>query len=261
VEVVIVPDAKTGGALVGAAIQALLDSRPTGVIGVATGSTPSPVYQDLIARHRAGTLSFAQAHFCQLDEYVGLPSGHPSSYRAVIKQEITSQLDIPPGAVIGPDGNSGDLGQTCRDYELALSDLGGVDIQILGIGTDGHIGFNEPVSSLGSRTRMKTLAAQTRLDNARFFAGDVDAVPRHVLTQGIGTILEARHVVMLAWGESKASAVARCIEGPVTAMVPASALQLHPHVSVVIDESAASGLELADYYRETWALKPAWQGL
>jgi glucosamine-6-phosphate deaminase len=141
-----------------------------------------------------------------------------------------------------------------------MRDAGGVDLQLLGIGTDGHIGFNEPGSSLASRTRIKTITDQTRRDNARFFAS-LDDVPRHVVTQGVGTILEARHLVLLAFGPGKAEAVALAVEGPVTAMVPASALQLHPHATVVVDEAAAVRLRLADYYRETWSHKPPWQGL
>jgi glucosamine-6-phosphate deaminase len=153
------------------------------------------------------------------------------------------------------------LPAACAHYEASIAAADGVDLQLLGIGSDGHIGFNEPVSSLGSRTRLKTLTKRTRLDNARFFDGDVDAVPLHVITQGIGTIREARHLVLVAWGSEKAGAVAACVEGPITAMFPASALQLHPHATVVIDEDAASGLSLADYFRDTWAAKPEWQGL
>ena len=153
-----------------------------------------------------------------------------------------------------------DLVAACRAYENAIAAAGGVDLQLLGVGADGHIAFNEPGSSLGSRTRLKTLTHQTREDNARFF-GSVDDVPRHVLTQGVGTILEARHLVLVASGAGKAEPVAKVIEGPVTAMVPGSALQLHPHVTVVVDEAAASALALSDYYRETWAAKPPWQGL
>ncbi len=161
----------------------------------------------------------------------------------------------------GPDGDADDLPAACRAYERLLADAGGVDLQVLGVGTDGHVAFNEPGSSLASRTRVKTLTAQTRADNARFFGGDVDAVPRHVLTQGLGTILEARHLVLLASGPAKAEAVRQLVEGPVSARWPATVLQHHPHVSVLVDEAAASGLELADYYRQTWAGKPAWQHL
>ena len=150
--------------------------------------------------------------------------------------------------------------RSVRRVRGAIAAAGGIDLQLLGIGADSHVGFNEPGSSLASRTRIKTLTDQTRADNARFFAS-VDDVPRHVITQGVGTILEARHLVALAFGAAKAEAVARAVEGPVTAMVPGSALQLHPHVTVVVDDEAASRLSLAPYYRETWAHKPSWQGL
>lgn len=260
-EVVIVGDRAEGGRLGGAAIEALLHHRPDAVLGLATGSSPEPVYEDLVARHQAGSVSFARARAFQLDEYVGLPAGHPESYRAVLQREVADRLDFRPGALHGPDGGGHDPAGACAAYEREIVAAGGVDLQLLGIGSDGHIGFNEPASSLASRTRIKTLTEQTRRDNARFFGDDLDAVPRHVLTQGIGTILEARHLVMLAWGAGKASAIAKCVEGPVTAMVPASALQLHPHVTVIVDDDAASKLQLAAYYRAAYAAKPEWQGL
>ncbi|GAA4990628.1 glucosamine-6-phosphate deaminase [Kineococcus glutinatus] len=257
-EVVIVPDAATGGRLVAGAVAALLREHSSIVLGLATGSSPAPVYDDLAARHQRGELSLAGSRAFLLDEYVGLPPGHPESYRAVIEREVVARLDLPGAAVRGPDGGATDLEAACRDYDATVR-AAGVHLQLLGVGTDGHIGFNEPGSSLGSSTRLKTLTAQTRRDNARFFGGDPEAVPRHVLTQGIATILAARHLVLLAWGEAKADAVAALVEGPLTAMVPASALQLHPRATVVVDEAAAAGLRLADYYRETWEGKPAWQ--
>ncbi len=259
-EVVIVPSAAEIGTLVADAVQALLDRRPDAVLGLATGSSPVPVYDELVDRFARGQVSFRRARAFLLDEYVGLPPGHPESYRSVIERAFTGQVDFAPGSVLGPDGSACDLVAACRAYENAIAAAGGVDLQLLGVGADGHIAFNEPGSSLGSRTRLKTLTHQTREDNARFF-GSVDDVPRHVLTQGVGTILEARHLVLVASGAGKAEPVAKVIEGPVTAMVPGSALQLHPHVTVVVDEAAASALALSDYYRETWAAKPPWQGL
>jgi glucosamine-6-phosphate deaminase len=258
---VILPDPGTAGELVGGTIADLIGKRPEAVLGLATGSTPLAVYRDLARRHAAGELSLARAQAFLLDEYIGLPAGDPQAYRAFIARELEAHVDFGPRAVRGPDVRAGDLVAACDDYERALRSAGGVDLQLLGIGTDGHIGFNEPGSSLASRTRIKTLTAQTRRDNARFFDDDVERVPWHVVTQGIGTILEARHLVLLAFGPEKAGAVALAVEGPVTAMVPASALQLHPHATVVVDEPAASTLRLADYYRETWSHKPAWQGL
>ncbi len=259
-EVVIVAGPEDGGTLVGEAIAALLTGRPDAVLGLATGSSPLAVYRDLARRRAAGEVSFAAARAFLLDEYVGLAPDHPRSYRRFIAEELERHVDFRPGAVRGPDAVSADVPAACAAYEAAIAEAGGVDLQLLGIGTDGHIGFNEPGSSLASRTRIKTLTDRTREDNARFFPS-LDAVPRHVVTQGVGTILEASHLVLLASGTAKAEAVARAVEGPVTAMVPASALQLHPHVSVVVDEPAAACLALADYYRETWAHKPPWQGL
>ena len=145
-------------------------------------------------------------------------------------------------------------------YEALIAEAGGVDVQILGIGSDGHLAFNEPGSSLASRTRIKTLTAQTRKDNARFFDSP-DHVPIHVLTQGLGTILQARHLLLIATDEGKADAVAAAVEGPVSASCPASALQLHPHATLLVDPAAAGRLVRLDYYREVYAAKPAWQGL
>ncbi|MFF9807608.1 glucosamine-6-phosphate deaminase [Streptomyces coeruleorubidus] len=260
-EVVIVPDAKAGGELIAEAMAELLRRKPGALLGVATGSTPLPVYEALAAKVRSGAVEVARARIAQLDEYVGLPAAHPESYRSVLRREVLEPLGIGMNQFMGPDGTAEDVQGACEAYDQALVDAGGVDLQLLGIGTDGHIGFNEPCSSLASRTRIKTLTEQTRIDNARFFDGDIDQVPHHVITQGIGTILEARHLVLLATGEGKADAVAATVEGPVAAVCPASALQLHPHATVVVDEAAASKLKLADYFRYTYANKPEWQGI
>jgi glucosamine-6-phosphate deaminase len=259
-EVVIVPDAVAGGELIAETIAALLTRKPGALLGVATGSTPLPVYEALAAKAASGAVDVSRARICQLDEYVGLPAGHPESYRSVVLREVVRPLGLGEDAFMGPDGAAGDIAAACAEYDRALAAAGGVDLQLLGIGTDGHIGFNEPCSSLASRTRIKTLTRQTRQDNARFFDSP-EEVPHHVITQGIGTILEARHLVLLATGEAKAEAVALAVEGPLAAVVPASALQLHPHATVVVDEAAASGLKLADYFRDTYAAKPAWQGI
>ncbi|MDN4480248.1 glucosamine-6-phosphate deaminase [Demequina muriae] len=253
-EVIITPAPAIGGLVVDQ-IGALLDRKPTAVLGLATGSSPLVAYEELAARVNDGRLSLARARGFTLDEYVGLPEGHPCSYRSVIDHELVSRVDFAPGAVMGPDGTAPDLEAACVQYEHEISTAGGVDLQILGIGTDGHIAFNEPGSSLASRTRVKTLTDQTRRDNARFFDGDVDAVPRHCLTQGLGTIMDARHVVLVATGRGKAAAVRQLVEGAVSALWPATILQHHPHVTVVIDEPAAAQLELADYYRDTYAAR------
>lgn len=260
-EVVILRTPDEIGEIAADAIENLLDRKPGAVLGLATGSSPLPVYDALARRCAAGRVSFARARGFTLDEYVGLPAGHPESYRNVIDRDIVSRVDFAPGAVQGPDGLAADIPAACAGYEDAIRAAGGIDLQILGIGTDGHIGFNEPGSSLASRTRIKTLTRQTRLDNARFFGGDVDAVPTHCLTQGLGTIMAARHVVLLATGRAKAEAVHQLTEGPVSALWPATILQHHPHATVLIDDAAARRLQLADYYRETYAAKPAWQGI
>ncbi len=259
-EVVVAPTPEAVARLVAEAIEVLVQRQPAAVLGLATGSSPLPVYDELTRRHEQGGLSFAAATGFLLDEYVGLPADHPESYRAVIEREFTSRVDFDPRRVHGPDGRAVDIPGACATYEAAISEAGGIDLQLLGVGGDGHIGFNEPGSSLASRTRLKTLTRQTRLDNARFF-DSIDTVPHHVITQGVGTILDARHLVLVATGAAKADAVAKTVEGPVTAFFPSSALQLHPHVSVVVDEAAAASLQLADYYRQTYAGKPPWQGL
>ena len=243
------------------AVEALLRRKPDAVLGLATGSSPLKVYDELARRHAEEGLSFARASAFMLDEYVGLPEDHPERYRNVIETEIASRVDFAPGAVHGPDGLADDLPAAFAAYEQALVDAGGVDLQLLGIGTDGHIGFNEPGSSLASRTRIKTLTDQTRQDNARFFDGDIDQVPQHCLTQGLATIMSARHLVLLATGRGKAEAVHHLVEGGVSAMWPATILQHHPHVTVLVDNAAAGRLQLADYFRSTYASKPPWQGL
>lgn len=260
-EVIILPDAEQIGTVAAEAIGALLGRKPNAVLGLATGSSPLAIYEELVSRYEAGLISFRQARGFTLDEYVGLPEDHPERYRNVIDTVFVSRVDFAPGAVAGPDGLAADIPAACAAFEEAIEDAGGVDLQILGIGTDGHIGFNEPGSSLGSRTRIKTLTRQTRLDNARFFDGDPDKVPTHCLTQGLATIMAARHVILVATGRSKAEAVHHLVEGAVSAMWPATILQHHPHVSVLLDDAAAQRLQLVDYYRETYRAKPEWQGL
>ena len=257
-EVVIVAGAVAAGAIVADEIARLVRANPDAVLGLATGSTPVPVYEALPSRLAGIDLSRVRGF--ALDEYVGLDPEHPESYRSVITREVVEPLGLDPGRVHVPDGSLESIEHAGDDYERALTEVGGVDLQLLGIGTDGHIGFNEPGSSFASLTRVKTLTQQTRQDNARFF-DRVDEVPRHCITQGLGTILRARHLVLLAFGEGKAAAVAGALEGPVTASLPGSAVQLHPHATVVVDEAAASALRFADYYRYTFANKPAWQGL
>src|ERR1700709_2120278 len=259
-EVVILADTTEIGSVAADAITGLLHRKPDAVLGLATGSSPLAIYDELAARFDAGLISFAKARGFTLDEYVGLPADHPERYRTVIDSVFASPADFPPGAVQGPDGSASDVPAACAAYENAIRAAGGIDLQILGIGTDGHIGFNEPGSSLASRTRIKTLTRQTRVDNARFFGGDVESVPTHCLTQGLASIMEARHLIPVATGRSKAEAVHHLVEGPVSAMWPASIPQPPPPVNVLLDDGAAPPLPLADYYRETQRSKPAWPG-
>ncbi|MEM8621090.1 MAG: glucosamine-6-phosphate deaminase [Actinomycetota bacterium] len=256
-EVVIVADsdavADVGASIVASQVAAVPDST----LGLATGSSPIGVYRSLIERHRHDGLSFLLCEAVMLDEYLGLPPDHPQAYRTVIRQDLIDSIDLPLDRLYSPDVAAHDVAASCAHYDALVRSLG-VDVQLLGIGSDGHVAFNEPGSSLASSTRIKTLTDRTREDNARFF-DDLDDVPRHVITQGLGTIMEAARLVLLATGSAKAAPIAAAVEGPVSALCPASVLQFHPHVTVIVDEAAAADLQLADYYRETLAHKPPWQ--
>jgi glucosamine-6-phosphate deaminase len=258
-QIVIVPTPVEVGAVAAAKIAKVIRHKADAVLGVATGSSPLAIYAELERRTAAGELDFAAVRAFALDEYVGIDYAHEQSYHRVIRREVTDRLGLNPALVHVPDGAADDIARACADYERLITEAGGVDIQILGIGTNGHIGFNEPTSSFASRTRIKTLAPRTREDNARFFDDDLAQVPTHCLTQGLGTILDARRLVLVATGTAKAAAVAAMVEGPLSSMCPGSALQLHPDATVVVDEDAASHLQLTDYYRHTFANLPAWQ--
>lgn len=252
-EVVILPSAAEAGELAASGIAALTARKPDAVLGLATGSTPLSTWRALAARG----LDLSRVRGFALDEYVGLPAGHPESYRAVITREVVEPLGMTPELVRVP-ADDGPIESAGERYEAAIEEAGGVDLQVLGIGTTGHIGFNEPGSSFASLTRIKTLTEQTRLDNARFF-DSLDQVPMHCVTQGLGTILRARHLVLLAFGEAKAAAIAGAVEGAVTASLPGSAIQLHAHVTVIVDEAAASQLRYAEYYRRAWEHRFDWE--
>jgi glucosamine-6-phosphate deaminase len=257
-EILILPTPEAAGALAARYVARLVREKPRAVLGLATGSTPVGLYRELIRLHRSEGLDFSGVTTFNLDEYLGLGPDHPASYRHFMQEQLFQHINVRPENIHLPDGLTTDAPATCRAYEEAIRAAGGMDLQVLGIGGDGHIGFNEPSSSLASRTRIKTLTRRTREDNARFFAS-ADEVPHHVLTMGIGTILDARSVLLLAFGENKAAAVAGCAEGPVTANLPASALQMHPEARILLDESAASRLTRAEYYRWVADHKPAWQ--
>lgn len=225
--------------------------KPDSVLGVATGSSPLTTYQALAKRIADENLDTSQLSAFALDEYIGLPYDHDQSYHYVINETVTKPLGLDPARVHVPAGMAENPAEAGREYERAIEAAGGVDVQMLGVGGNGHIGFNEPSSSLASRTRVKTLAPKTVADNARFF-DKASLVPTHCLTQGIGTIMSARRLVLVANGASKADAVAALAEGPVSAMCPASVLQMHERATVIIDEAAAAKLQLREYYEYVW---------
>jgi len=255
-EIIIQPTPEEATAIAARVIARLIAEKPDAVLGLATGSTPLLLYRALIAMD----LDWSRVTTFNLDEYIGIPEDHPQSYHSFMRENLFRHVNLAPGNIHIPDGNAADIPAFCAEYETRIAAAGGIDLQLLGIGTDGHIGFNEPTSSLASRTRIKTLTPRTCADNARFFGSEED-VPRHVITMGIGTIMEARQNLLLAFGSGKAGAIAEAVEGPVTSMNPASALQMHPVVKVCLDEPAALELKKRDYYRWVYDNKPDWQAL
>ncbi len=255
-EVVICPDEEQVGAVAADRVITQIAGKHTPVLGLATGTSPLNLYAELQRRSAAGDVDFSHALGFALDEYVGLDPQHPLSYRQTIDRTVVKPLGMTPERVRVPNGFAADLEAAANEFEDAIVEAGGVDVQILGIGSNGHIGFNEPTSSFSSRTRVKTLTQQTRDDNARFFDDD-ETVPTHCVSQGLGTIMDARNLVMVASGEKKADVVAAMIEGPVTAMCPASLLQFHRRAFVIIDEAAASKLQYAEYFRHVASHQPA----
>ena len=268
-EVIIVRSEAEAGEIYGRAVADLIKAKPDAVLGLATGSSPLAAYRALAKIVREESIDVSRVRGFALDEYLGLPLDHPESYHSTIHRTVVEPLGLDPAKVHVPGDvlegapleDGGRVRAAGPAYDAAIEAAGGIDVQILGIGTDGHIGFNEPGSSLASGTRVKTLAEQTRIDNARFFDDDINKVPTHCITQGIGTVLKARHLVLLAFGSGKAEAIEETVEGGVSAFCPASALQLHPHATIIVDEEAASRLRHKDYYRYAFAHKPAWQGI
>jgi glucosamine-6-phosphate deaminase len=256
-EVVVLHTAREASTAVARVVAALVRRKPQAVLGLPTGETPKHVYAELARLHREEGLDFARVTTFNLDEYVGLPTDHPGSFHRYMAEHLFCHVNLAPARAHVPDGNAPDLARACASYEDRIRQAGGMDLALLGLGEDGHVAYNEPSSSLASRTRIKTLTPATRAAIAERFAPE--AAPRHVITMGVGTIVDARRCLLLALGPRKAAAVARMVEGPVTAMVPASALQFHPRTTVVVDEDAARGLALLDYYREVHRDKPAWQ--
>lgn len=247
-EVLIFPDALALAKKSADLVESQIQTYPDSVIGLATGSTPLGLYEQLISRHEESGLSFSKIRTFNLDEYVGIPSDHPQSYRTFMDENLFDLINIDKSNTQVPDGMAENPLEVGPEYEKMIEAAGGIDLQILGVGTDGHIGFNEPTSSLGSITRVKTLTQQTMADNSRFFEPD-EFQPKLAITMGMKTILDARRILLLAHGENKAEAVRDMIEGPLSAFCPASALQLHQRTTILIDEAAASKLSLTDYYK------------
>ena len=253
-EIIVQPTAEAATRIAAQLVADLIRKKPAAVLGLATGTTPLRLYRELIKLK----LDWRKLTTFNLDEYVGISPQHPQSYHSFMWDNLFQHVNVSAKNVHLPDGMARDIPAFCARYERKIASVGGIDLQLLGIGTDGHIGFNEQTSSLSSRTRIKTLTPQTRCDNAHFF-GSEEKVPHHVITMGIGTILEARHCLLLAFGKHKARAVAAAVEGPITSMNPASALQQHARVTVLLDEEAASELKLNQYYNYVYCHKPEWQ--
>ena len=257
-EVIILPTAAEASEVAARLVARQVREKPSSVLGLATGSTPCKLYQLLARMHREDGLEFSKATTFNLDEYVNLDPTHPASYHQLMEENFFSHVNVRRESVHIPNGMVADVPAHCADYERAIRKACGIDLQILGLGSDGHLGFNEPGSSLASRTRIKTLTERTRSDNARFFTG-AQEVPHHVITMGLGTIMESRMCLLLAFGKAKAEAVAASVEGPVTASVPGSLLQFHPQAKVLLDAESASSLTRAEYYQGVYQNKPSWQ--
>jgi len=257
-EVLIRENQEVGCLLAAKIIARLVREKPNAVLGLATGRTPLRLYQELIRLHRDEGLDFSGVMTFNLDEYIGLPHDHDQSYHWFMQENLFRHLNLDPARTHVPDGMAADLHHECRDYEKRIEAAGGIDLQLLGLGRNGHIGFNEPTGSLRSRTWIKILSEQTLNDNSAVF-GSLDQMPRHAITMGVGTILDARRCLLLAFGPAKVRAVEQMVEGPLAAICPGSALQQHPRATVILDENSAAGLQHADHYRWIDQNKFEWQ--
>lgn len=257
-EVIILDTEEEGAALAARMIARQVREKPDSVLGLATGNSPVQVYRELVRMHREEGLDFSRVTTFNLDEYVGLGPDHPCSYKYFMRENLFRHVNLDPSRTHVPDGLATDIPAFCAEYERQIAEAGGIDLQLLGIGQDGHIAFNEPTSSLSSRTRLKTLTPLTVSANRVCFP-EGEEMPTHVLTMGVGTIMEARQCVLLAFGARKAPAVGRMVEGPVTAMAPASVLQFHRSAVVILDEEASKHLALRNYFRDVYRNKPEWQ--
>jgi glucosamine-6-phosphate deaminase len=257
-EVIIQPNKEAAAHLVARIIARELRTNPHLVLGLATGATMERVYRDLVRMHREEGLDFSLCSTFNLDEYVGLFPSDQNSYRHYMNHHLFRHVNIDERNTHLPNGMAADLDGECRSYEAAIRRFGGIDLQLLGIGKAGHIGFNEPLSALHSRTRVKALTPITIQQNAPFFGGEQN-MPRRAITMGVGTIIEARRCLLLATGDTKAGVIAQAVEGPITSMISASAMQLHGRCTVVVDEEAAANLAGKDYYRWVFENEPEWE--
>jgi glucosamine-6-phosphate deaminase len=257
-EVIIQPNEEQAARLIARVVAHELRANPHLVLGLATGKTMECVYRHLVGLHREQHLDFSLCSTFNLDEYVGLLPADPNSYRHYMEQHLFRHVNLDARNTHLPNGMAEDLDAECRRYEGQIQRFGGIDLQLLGIGKAGHIGFNEPLSALRSRTRVKALTPTTIKQNAQFF-GDEAHMPRRAITMGVGTIIEARRCLLLATGESKADVIAQAVEGPITSMVTASALQLHPRCTVIVDAAAAARLKEQEYYRWIFDNEPEWE--
>jgi glucosamine-6-phosphate deaminase len=258
-EVIIRPNAELAAELVARLIAARLRSKPDLVLGLATGRTMERVYDRLVDPQGKKAMDFSRCRTFNLDEYIGVPAEDDHSYRYYMNHRLFHRINIDLANTHVPDGMAADLRAETTRYEQLIREVGGIDVQLLGIGEAGHIGFNEPLSALMSRTREKALTPITRQQNASMFGGDPEKVPKRALTMGVGTILDSRELLLLATGGAKASILAKAVEGPITAMISASAMQLHPNCKVIVDEEAARELKERDYYDWIFENEPEWQ--
>ncbi len=257
-EVIIRPDSKAAAHVVAAMVAKRIRAKPSCVLGLATGATMELVYAELVRMHREEDLDFSLVRTFNLDEYDGLAPDHPNSYRYYMNEHLFNRVNIDLRNTHLPHGMAPDFRVECQRYEDLIKECGGIDIQLLGIGRSGHIGFNEPLSALHSRTREKALTPTTIRQNEGFFPSP-EMMPRRGITMGVGTILEAKSIALLVTGSEKAEILAKAVEGPVTSMISATALQLHAHCHVIVDDDAAAELTQKEYYQWIFENEPEWQ--
>jgi glucosamine-6-phosphate deaminase len=258
-EIIIRPDAAAASRLVARLVAKALRAQPALVLGLATGRTMEALYAILVRMHQNREVDFSRCRTFNLDEYIGLPAGDPHSYRHYMEEHFFGKVQLTPDRTHLPDGTADDLDAESERYENEIRAAGGIDLQLLGLGEAGHIGFNEPLSALRSRTRAKALTPTTRRQNAPLFGGHLSRVPKRAMTMGVGTILDSKRCVLLVTGRAKAHMLAKAVEGPITSMITATALQLHPRCTVVVDEAAATRLKGRRYYRWIFENEPEWE--